>query len=286
MKYPPIDFGVSWRYAGTHRRYGHDLPLWLCMEAPQAFRDAYSRGRGAMVGAGYSWTDKGHAEPQMLACWWHTGVSFDAAALQADVNRVLAEAAAEREAKARQEQERHERDVAQAEISAPPIRTALRTLIAERPWALGRALTEVRDLAALEAWTSWGLQSAQRYLDNAEGNVRRAEERLGRPAPAAWFARAADEAVRVAALEACQSLSARDEDWAADRNDIGWSQATTWTGHVLSERESLDQGEASHALALLHGHRRQLSDEACLALFGEVPARRRRAAPEQPGFGF
>jgi hypothetical protein len=195
---------------------------------------------------------------------------------------VVAEAASEREAKARREEERHVLDVAQTEIAAPPIRSALRTLLAERPWTLGRALTEARDLAAAESWTSWGLRSAERYLDNAAGNIRRAEERLGRPAPALWFARAADPAVRVAALEACQHLSSLDTDWAADRNSIGWSQATCWTGHVLSEREALDQGEAAHALALLQGHRLQLADELNVRLFGEAPKRRRRAKPDAP----
>ncbi|AWN36655.1 MULTISPECIES: hypothetical protein [Methylobacterium] len=284
---PPITFGTAWRCVGAHRRYGNDLPLWLCDEPPAAYSDAYKRARGMLVGIGYSWTDRGHSEPRLLACWWDLGVTVDVAALRVEVDRVVAEAAAEREAKAVAEQERHERDVAQTEIAAPPIRAALRALLQERPWALGRSLAEARDLAAAETWTSWGLRSAERYLSNAAGNILRAEERLGRPAPAAWFARAADEAVRVAALEACRALSARDEDWAAVQNGEGWSQATTWTGHVLSERESLDQGQAAHALGLLHGHRRQLSDEACIACFGEAPARRRRPEPEeQPALGF
>ncbi len=282
MTRPPIDFGTDWTNAGTHRRYGHDLTLWVAAQPTLAFTDAYSRARGLMVGAGYSWTDRGHGESRLLPCWWNTGVTFDADALRAEVDRVVAEAAAEREEKARREQERHERDVASTEISAPPIRAELARLLAERPWALGRSLTEARDLAALEAWTSWGLRAAERYLSNAKANVRRAAERLGRPAPALWFARAADPAVRVAALEACQHLSSLDTDWAADRNSIGWSQATCWTGHVLSEREALDQGEGAHALALLQGHRLQLADELNVRLFGEAPKRRRRAKPGAP----
>ncbi|WHQ72051.1 hypothetical protein [Methylorubrum extorquens] len=286
MTSPPETFGTEWRCVGEHRRYGHTLPLWVAAQPTQAFRDAYSRTRGLMVGAGYSWTDKGHTEPQMLPCWWNTGIAFDADALQVEVERVVAEAAAEREEKARAERERHERDVASAEISAAPIRAALLALLNERPWALGRSLSEARDLAALEGWTSWGLRSAERYLANAAGNIARAEERLGRTPPATWFARAADPAVRVSALQACRFLSSRDEDWAAVQNGEGWSQATTWTGHTLSERKALDQPEAAHALGLLHGHRRQLSDEVCIACFGEAPARRRRPAPEQPALGF
>lgn len=285
MTRPPVEFGSAWRCVGERRRYGNSLPLWTPDGALTGYSLCYGKLRSQLVAAGYSWTDLG--DGRLVPCWWRTGADVDAAALQALVDEAIAADAAERAEKARREEERHERDVATAEMSAPPIRAALRTLLAERPWALGRALAEARDLAAVETWTSWGLQSAQRYLDNVEGNVRRAEERLGRTPPAVWFARAADEAVRVAALEACRALSARDEDWAAVQNREGWSQATTWTGHVLSERESLDQGQAAHALGLLHGHRRQLSDEACIALFGEAPGRRRRPAPEeQPGLGF
>ncbi|ACS39425.1 hypothetical protein [Methylorubrum extorquens] len=279
---PPIDFGTAWRCVGVHRRYGNELALWLCDEPPAAYSDAYKRARASMTAAGFSWTDRGHDQPRLLACWWDLGVTVDVDALRAEVDRVVAEAAAECEQKAAAEQKRHERDVAETELRALLIRSALRALLQERPWALGRALSEARDLAAEEAWTSWGLRSAERYLSNAEDNIRRAEERLSRTPPALWFARAADEAVRGAALEACRELSARDEDWAADRNSIGWSQATCWAGHVLSEREALDHGETAHALALLHQHRRQLSDELNLALFGEAPARRRRPAPAEP----
>ncbi|GJE74958.1 hypothetical protein [Methylorubrum suomiense] len=139
---------------------------------------------------------------------------------------------------------------------------------------------------AADSWTRWGLRAAERCLSNAEGNVRRAEERLGRPAPARFFALAWDEAIRASALEACRYISGLDADWAAERNARGWSQATTWTGHILSERAVLTRAEAAHALALLHQHRRQLSHDANVVLFGEPLAPRRRADPEQAALGF
>ncbi|SDM56783.1 hypothetical protein SAMN05216360_102465 [Methylobacterium phyllostachyos] len=55
---------------------------------------------------------------------------------------------------------------------------------------------------------------------------------------------------------------------------------TTWTGHTLSEMDALDQGEAAHALGILHGHRRQLPDPLCVLLFGSAPTRRRRPIAE------
>ena len=203
-------------------------------------------------------------------------VTVDADALRAEVDRVVAEAAATREARARAEQERHQRDLDETAPLAVPFRAELARLLADRPWLFGRHLADARELLATDAWTSHGLRSVERLVSNALANVGRATERLNRTPPEAWFARAADPAVQSAALVACRFLSELDTDWAAVQNGAGWSQATCWTGHLLSERESLDQGETAHALGLLHGHRRQLSDEANLTLFGVVPTRRRR----------
>jgi len=280
MATPPLTFVAVWTPVGVHRRYGHELSLWICPNAPQAWHDAYRGARGVMTGAGYSWSDRANATGTMQPCWWDTGIAFDEPALRAEVDRVVAEAAAVREKRARAEEERPAKDVADTAPLAAPVRAALARLCEERPWALQRSLTEARELAAMEAWTAWGLRSAERYLANAKGNATRAEERIGRTPPAVWFARAADPAVQSAALAACRFLSELDTDWAAVQNGAGWSQATCWTGHLLSERESLDQGEAAHAMALLHGHRRQLSDEANLAIFGEIPTRRRRREAE------
>jgi hypothetical protein len=135
---PPLDFGAVWTPAGTHRRYGHDLPLWLCREPTPAWHDAYRALRGALVGAGYSWTDRGHSETRLIACWWNTGVTVNEVALSAEVDRVVAEAAAARDARARAEEERHARDIADTAPLAAPVRAALTALLAERPWAVAR----------------------------------------------------------------------------------------------------------------------------------------------------
>jgi hypothetical protein len=231
-----------------------------------------------MTAAGFSWTNLGHEGGHLLPCWWDTGIAYDVDALRVAADRAVADSAAWRDELARRDAERLAYELAYVAPLAAPIRTELAALIGDRPWALGRYLSEARDLAATADWTRHGLRAAERHLSNARGNVERANERLGRVPPALWFARAADPDVRAAALSACRILSALDTDWAAVRNAAGWSQATTWTGHVLSEREVFDQGEAAHALALLHRYRLQLADELCLVLFGSAPTRRRRAA--------
>ena len=276
---PPIDFGVTWRPVGTHRRYGVERELWLCPDAPPSFSDAYRGARAEMVTTGYSWTDRGRNNGVLTPCWWGGGDPVDVDALAAAIAPAIGKAAADRAERARLEEERIQVETARLAPLAAPIRADLAVIVAERPWMLGRHLTAARELLDLESWSVWGMQDAERHLRNARGNAERAAERLGRTPPATWFAKAADEGIQAAALEACKDVSALDEDWASDRNSIGWSMATCWTGHLLSERASLDQGEAAHALALLHGHRRQLTDDQCLRLFGEVPSRRRRPAP-------
>ncbi|WP_244033204.1 hypothetical protein [Methylobacterium sp. E-016] len=243
------------------------MPLWHCHEPPQAYSDAYKASRGSLVNAGYSWTGLGHQFSHLVACWWDTGLPYDADALKAEVDRVVTEAAAWRDEQGRREAEGIAAEVAEVATTAALIRRHLEDMLRDRPWAFGRHLAFARDLVAKEDWTRHGVRAADRYLSNARGNVERANERLGRVPPANWFARADDAQVRVAALEACRFLSARDEDWAAVRNSSGWSQATTWRGHVVSERESLDQGEAAHALGILHGHRKQIPYRLAHTLF-------------------
>lgn len=279
---PPIHFGVTWRPVGTHRRYGVERELWLCPDAPPSFSDAYRGARAVMVASGYSWTDRGTEHGVLTACWWGGGDPIDIDALAAAIAPVIGKASADRSERARLEEERIQAETARLATGAAPIRAELTKIVSDRPWMLGRHLTAARELLDLETWSVWGMQHAERHLRNARGNAERAAERLGRTPPAVWFAKAADAGIRAAALEACKDVSALDEDWASEANSIGWSQATCWTGHLLSEQDVLDQGKAAHALALLHGHRRQLSDDLNLALFGAVPSRRRRPVPDTP----
>lgn len=276
MTTPPIDFGMDWQNTGLRTRRGYDLPLHVAATATDTFSDAYRHARASMVSAGYSWTDAGTGK--LAPCWWDHDIDVDVPSLQAAVDAALAVGAAERAEKARVEEERlaarqaaFEAEVAEIQISGAPIRERLDALLAGRPWSFGRHLADARRLAEDSAWGRYSLRDAERLVGNAGDVIERAEARLGRPAPATWFARAEDPDIRSAALEACRFLSARDEDWASARNSIGWSQATSWTGHVLSERDALDQGQAGHALALLHTHRRQLPAELRARCFEGAP---------------
>ena len=203
---------------------------------------------------------------------------MDVPALQGAVDAAIATAAAVRaEAAAKAEARRLAEAARIAEISAP-IRARLAEIVSETPWMLGRSYAEAADLAHTAEWTQYGLDAASRWIANAEANRIRAEARLSRPSPQKWFERAADPAVQIATLEGLQYLAGLDEDWPSEQNGRGYSQVTTWSGHVLAEREVLDQDAAGHGLDLLFQRRRQLPpDIARRALAIEPKPTRQRA---------
>lgn len=279
MRSPPLTFGLTFEAVGEHRRRGEHLPLFVGRSGTDVyFSDAYKHARSAMIEAGYSWTDLAHERGQLEPAWWDHGVDVDLAALQAAVDAALAKGAEERaekeraaEARRAEAEKRARAEVAEVKKLSAPIRAELDAMLLDRPWAFGRQHAEAVELSGIKDWTHHGMRCAERLIENAEMSIERAEKRLKRTPPAQWHARAADVIVREAALLACRYLSERDEDWASDANGVGWSQATSWVGHVLSERRILDQGAAGHALALLHVHRKQLTPELREVLFGVVP---------------
>ncbi len=263
---PPIDLGLTWTDRGLGRRYGHQMNLWTAEGDASAYSAAWKRAKPAMEGCGYSWTRL--ASQELVPCFWRLPTPGDVDALRRAVEAAIAEAAAERAEKARLQADRVAAEIASCTSRAAPIRKELADVATRHPWQLGRQLSEARALLDDASWREWDCRAAERLLSNAKGNAVRAAHRLEGTSLPHWHARAAGPLVRAAALEACQFLSSRDADWAADRNDIGWSSATCWAGHALSERRELDQGTAGHALALLFQHRRQLTDSSRRALFG------------------
>jgi hypothetical protein len=67
---PPITFGLLWEALGEHRRYGHEMDLWVGRGDTQAYSDAYrpQNFRQRMVDAGDSWTDRG-GEGSLIPCF-------------------------------------------------------------------------------------------------------------------------------------------------------------------------------------------------------------------------
>lgn len=265
----PFCFGMEWTDRGVHGRYGHMLRLWTAEGAGHAYSDAYKAEREAMIAAGFSW----HREDGRLSpCFWELSEPVWTPAVAARIEAAILAAAKEREAKARQHADREAEELARVAISSAPIRSDLVRMLAETPWAFGKAIGQAEETAAIEEWTAYGAACAGRLVDNACRAITRAEERLARPAPEAWYERAADLSVRAAVLIACKVMSDRDSDRASIRNNRGWSQATSWMGHVLAGRPELTQVEAAHGLALLWGHRDQLPEDVRRAAYKGQPA--------------
>lgn len=253
---PPIGFGLHWEALGEHRRYGHVMQLLVGRGDAQAYSDAYrpQNFRGRLVDAGYSWTDRGGGS-SLPQCFWALAKPSSIEDIRKEIEALVQAVADIRARQARSREERAAEAAARLAEEAAPIRAELARLVGDATWQFGRHVDEAEDLVGREAWGPVALERATRLLANAAACRRRAEERLNRPAAPELYARAEDECVRSAAHDACLYLSARDEDRASIRNSIGWSQATSWVGHVLSEREVLSRGEAAHALGVLWIHR-------------------------------
>lgn len=270
----PLSFGMEWTDQGVHGRYGHRLRLWTAEGAGHAFSDAYKAEREAMISAGYSWHREGG---RLSPCFWALPEPVWTPAAEARIEAAILAAADGRDAAARRQAEHEAAELARVAKTSASIRRDLVELLAERPWAFGKAHAEAEEIATLEEWTAYGAACAGRLVDNALRAIQRADERLARPAPADWHERAADPTVRAAVLVACKVLSDRDSDRASLRNGRGWSQSTSWTGHVLARRAALSQAEAAHGLALLWGHRGQIPGDLRELVFAG------RAEPA-PGF--
>ncbi|MEE8629671.1 MULTISPECIES: hypothetical protein [Methylobacterium] len=264
---PPLDLGLAWTDRGLGRRYGHTMQLWTGEGDPSEFSVAWKRAKPQLEACGYSWTRL--ASQELVPCFWRLPEPAPAEPARQAVEAALTAVAAEQAERARREEERVAAEVARCASRAIPIRRDLEEVVRSHAWQLRRQLSDAEALLASDAWREWDCEQAARLVTTARGNATRATSRLNAPSLPHWHERAADPAVQVAALEACRHLSALDLDWASDRNSAGWSQSTCWTGHALSERASLDQGATAHALALLHQHRRQLTDSLRAALFGE-----------------
>ncbi|KQU22272.1 hypothetical protein ASG63_22520 [Methylobacterium sp. Leaf94] len=267
---PPIDFGPPWRHVGVRSRFGHAMELFALDETPLGYADAWRRAREVMVDAGFSWSDK-TGPGRLMPCWWALPTDTDVGALEAAVaEAVAAGAAARAEEDAKREAARLAELARVAEISGP-IRERLLEICRTRPWSLGRAYAEAIEHAHDDAWTQHGLNVAKDWVAAADATEARTEARLTGRGPAQWHERANDPDVRDAALAGLRHIAGMDEDWASDANGVGFSQVTTWAGHLLAARDVLDQGAAAHALGILWQHRRQLPPSIAQRALGIEP---------------
>ena len=273
--HPPLALGLVFTDGHVHRARDGDVVLWTAPAATPAFLLALKRQPARMGAAGYLHIHVGTVG--MRPVWWParcTASAQDLAALQADLDRLIADNAAAAQEDASRRAARVAEVAAADRAAAEAALPRLAALVEQAPWQLGRALAEAAALAKDGITDSLSVGRALALIRNADGVRERAELALRRLAPEGWLRLAESADVRAAALEGCRYLSDRDGDRASRRNDAGWGQDDTGVGHLLSSRGELSREESAHALRLLHHHRRQLPAVLRSRLFDTAPAPR------------
>lgn len=274
---PPEGLALTWKPAPRELRVSGELKaLWTAEAASQDYDDALASQEGRHLRTvGYSYD-----RLSGLPVFWEES-HLDRAAAQVLVNTAAVGLPAYREKLARQRADAAEREAFEAanreRQAAEDLDLATRAIAAARAslerhewaWALADDVTRAKRLiliqpAQLERRLAWALEM---YVERAQANIDRAMAAMTAIyEPEAE--RAAIEDVRIAALEGCRLLTARDSDRASVINRAGWGRTTSVKGHVLASHEAFDTILASHALRALRTHRRQLPRDLDVRLFG------------------
>lgn len=265
---PPNVGDLVWRDGRViQTRYG-ERRLARATLTP-AFEEAWTYARLPLREAGFSveWGSR------VVNFWERLDLDHDALGELVDslpdvIARGQAEAARiedeRRERQEREAAERRERDRSFIESAIEAARVSLR----ERrwSWAKNALIDEANELIAKADIDRVDALRLLALVDAARKNVLRAEQRTAR-AHVPEMERASDPAIIAAARGAIEAITLQDADWAALRNDIGWSKATTCDGHVLSGLEAWTPEQASHALRLVRVHRKQVAPHLRDVLF-------------------
>lgn len=278
---PPQGFGLEWQPPRELMVSGVLKALWTAEAPSQDYDDALAGPEGRSL------RNLGFSHDRLrggLPCYWE-GVHADPAQVACLVNTAIRGLDAYREKAARERVERAEREAlaaaAVARRAAEDLALAQRAIAAAREslrtqawaWAVRDDVETAerriaREPAGLERYQSEHLLD---LVKRAQDNVDRAMAAMQIPyEPEAE--RAALPEVQAAAHEACRLLTARDADRAGIRNKSGWGKTTSTRGHILAGLPALDATLASHALRALRVHRKQLSRDLELRVFGHEMA--------------
>lgn len=277
---PVAALGLTWRRLRDVETRNGTRALWAGDGDPALFTRAYNLVREDLRGAGFSWgtAERSGAEAQQVqpVCWedphadagiLERTLAAAAAALSADdARRGAAEAVARREDEA--EAAEHG-DARRADIAA------LRQCLEEKAWAWSKRRAAVARAVLEEPEGRYGAprhgaaRLARELVAEVEAGLRETRARVSGGLNAEWAGLAQDATARADVHRAVQFLTALDADQAALRNGAGWGQSHSRTGHVLASMPELGVAEASHALAAVHRHRRQLPRDLRHRLFGE-----------------
>lgn len=254
---PPAWLGLQWQPGQLlHTRRGERY-LSRAVETPEC--------RAAMAAGVLNFSALGLTSEGETVLFWQAP-DHDIAAVQIAIDGIPALVAAREAERAAEDAADRAREEAAAAAEAQRIADLIARAREEatlslntRRWSWARRV-DVDEAQGLLQRPDLDVADAVRLLslvERAGKNVARSEGKLAlvhegeRP-----LAERPD--VRSLALEAVRLITRDDEDWATQRNDLGWSKSTTIDGHVLAALEVLDVAQASHALRLLRVHHKQL----------------------------
>ncbi len=154
-----------------------------------------------------------------------------------------------------------------AEIAG--IQNRLRLVLSSHEWVVPRRLHDTASaLIEAEALTTGQARFAREIAEEAEARLARIDARLASPAGEDAMAKVRRKTVRLALSRAVRAITARDEDRAVHRNNVGWDAASSDMGHRLAWIAEYDERTAAHAWTLVHRHRRQISGALWAELYG------------------
>lgn len=267
-------FGVSeWKSEGQLRTR-HGLRDLFTAQSNERFESAWSGAHEALYEIGFDGSYGGWIK------WWRKPVKLDVAHIEQVCREaeVAGIAYAAEMVEWRASEVRAREAAIQAEADA---REAAKVAALARPGILlGQIRELVRDwlwlftpehaecavkLAQVDPLVNMWL--AEDLIGRARKTLKRIHKRLSEPTDEQLLALCQSPAVRQAVHAACKMLSRCDEDRAAQSNGIGWSKATTTTGHYLSRLPTMSPAQAAHGTRLLTVHRKQLPLAMAAAIF-------------------
>ncbi|GJD90607.1 hypothetical protein BHAOGJBA_4149 [Methylobacterium hispanicum] len=275
---PLAGLGLTWRRLRTVRTGRGERGFWVGDGDPARYTRAFRLAKGPLYEAGYSWGTAERSGGQVQpVCWEDPSqgdqVSLDAitaaeAALAADDVRI-AEAETRRAREAELEAQLNG-DARRADMEA--LQQSLRV----KGWAWSRRKRDVAAALLAEkpgpggAPRAAAAKLAREMVAEVDAAIEAVKARVASDqSHADWLAKAEDEDVRRAVHYATQILSDLDGDMASIENGVGWSKAHSHTGHVLAALPELSIIEATHALAAVWRHRRQVRPEFLRRIYGE-----------------
>lgn len=277
---PLAGLGLTWRRLRTVRTGRGERGFWIGEGNPDRFSRAWRLAKGPLYEAGYSWGTAERSGGQVQPVCWEDLARGDAVSLDA-IAAAEAALAADDVCVAEAETRRAREAELEALLSGDARRAdmeSLRESLRIRGWAWSRRKADIARALLAEAPGPAGApragaaKVARELVAEVDAAIEAVRARVAANPQHDWLARAQDEDVRRAVHYAVQFLTDLDRDMATLDNGQGWGRSHSHAGHVLADLPELSVIEATHALAAVWRHRKQLQPTLRQRVFGSEVA--------------